>query len=179
MLFKILIGLGNKDQQYRLTRHNLGFFFLDFLQKTLHLPAWRMKPSWNSLVSTNSSITLVKPQTYMNLSGQIIRKIYQNLSDDVKNQTLIIHDDLDIPFGKYKLVFAKGPKQHNGVLSIEQALGTKEFWRLRIGIDNRTNQQPTAGGSDYVLSPFTPEELRLLTSQILPSILTNLKPHLP
>ena len=70
----------------------------------------------------------------------------------IMNHLIIIHDDLDIPLGKFKIQFGKGPRLHNGVLSVEQALGTKEFWRIRIGIDNRLKN--TDSGEDYVLEKF-------------------------
>ncbi len=177
--FSYLIGLGNKDSQFSFTRHNIGYLFLDYLHIHLNFPVWQTKKSWNSYTATNHNLTLIKPLTYMNLSGQIIQKIFNYLPPAQRNQILIIHDDLDIPFGKWKLSFAKGPKQHNGILSIENQLGTKKFWRLRIGIDNRTNHPTPTTGTEYVLSRFTSDELTQLNQFIFPNILSKLKPYLP
>ncbi len=177
--FSYLIGLGNKDPSFSFTRHNIGYLFLGYLHSNFNFPHWQTKKSWNSLVSNSKHLTLIKPRTYMNLSGLVIKKIYSSLPPHQRNQILIIHDDLDIPLGKWKLSFAKGPKQHNGILSIEHQLNTKDFWRLRIGIDNRATHPTPTTGADYVLSRFTPDELTQLNQSIFPSILDYLKPHLP
>ncbi|MBI5356256.1 hypothetical protein HZB78_01430, partial [Candidatus Collierbacteria bacterium] len=93
---------------------------------------------------------------------------------DYKN-LYIIHDDLDIPLGTFKIQFGKGPRRHKGILSVEQALGTKEFWRVRIGIDNRSKGQKVNrlesedSGEDYVLEKFKPEEKKILES-VFPEI---------
>ena len=177
--FTYLIGLGNKDPKFSFTRHNIGYLFLDYLHSSLNFPSWQFKKSWNSFIATLNHLTIIKPQTYMNLSGLTVKKIYTSLLPSQQNQILIIHDDLDIPFGKWKTSFSKGPKQHNGILSIEHQLGTKKFWRLRIGVDNRTTYPTLTSGADYVLSRFTPDEINQLTHSIFPNIFNDLKLHFP
>lgn len=92
----------------------------------------------------------LKTNVFMNDSGEFVKD---------KKDFIIAHDDLDIPLGKYKIQFGVGPKVHNGILSIENSLKTKDFWRIRIGIDNRKNY---VEGEKYVLEDFTEEELEVL-----------------
>jgi peptidyl-tRNA hydrolase, PTH1 family len=95
---------------------------------------------------------------FMNESGKIIREALDNRHRAIEN-LYIAHDDLDIRLGEYKIQLGTGPKVHNGVISVEQALGTKDFWRVRIGIDNR---QTPVEGEDYVLQKFRPEEMEII-----------------
>ena len=108
------------------------------------------------------------------LTGQQVKvkkdTTFSNLSTFQPASLFICHDDLDIPLGKFKIQFGKGPRLHNGVLSVEQALGTKEFWRIRIGIDAREEGRgKKEEGEDYVLEQFTPEEKKILES-VFPEI---------
>lgn len=100
----------------------------------------------------------------MNESGEFVKK----LTTDYRLQTTdlyVVHDDLDIPLGSYKIQFGRGPKDHNGILSIEDKLGTKDFWRVRVGVDNRPfDNKPM--GEEYVLQNFTDEEREILNSTI-------------
>ena len=103
----------------------------------------------------------------MNESGIFVKKL------KVKPENLyVVHDDLDIPLGKFHIQFGVGPQLHNGLESIEQHLNTKDFWRIRIGVDNRKSP---ADGETYVLNDFTNEEKSLLEEQIFPKILSQLK----
>lgn len=99
----------------------------------------------------------------MNDSGEYVKWAMGNEQWAI-NDLYIAHDDLDLPLGKYKIQFGVGPKVHNGINSIEFALGGKDFWRIRIGIDNRNNQDTRykIQGEDYVLQDFTKEELKIL-----------------
>ncbi len=170
-----LIGLGNKDKKYRFTRHNVGYLFLDYLKSQLKPSTdWQPQSKKQYLVAQSPRITLIKPQTYMNLSGKIVKKVYSFIPPQDRENMIIIHDDLDLPLGKWKLSFAKGPKGHNGVISIEESLQTQNFWRLRIGIDNRDNLPPSLSGAAYVLSPFTPNELETLQQKVFPTITEQL-----
>lgn len=148
---KLLVGLGNPGTKYFHTRHNAGYLFLDYLSQK---------------ISLGQTVKTLKPDTYMNQSGQAVAKamgFFKLSTDDL----LVVHDDLDLRLGEFKLQFGKGPKQHNGVESIEQRLGTTQFWRLRLGIDNREAQKRTPGES-YVLQNFSEQELKILQSQVFP-----------
>lgn len=156
---KLIVGLGNTGLEYERTRHNAGFIFLDSIAQS----NFKEEKKFKALMSEHNGIKLAKPTTFMNSSGEAIRAI----SDFYKinpSQILVVHDDLDIKLGEYKLQFDKGPKVHNGISSIENHLGTSEFWRLRIGIDNRTPElKANISGADYVLGRFSSEELEILT----------------
>jgi PTH1 family peptidyl-tRNA hydrolase len=109
----------------------------------------------------------------MNNSGKAIKIILNTLH--VSRDTLyIIHDDLDIPLGKFKIQFAQGPKLHNGIKSIEETLKSKDFWRIRIGVDNRKKEN-WIDGETYVLQDFLPEEKKFLTQQVFPKIFQLIK----
>ncbi|OGK51688.1 aminoacyl-tRNA hydrolase [Candidatus Roizmanbacteria bacterium RIFCSPLOWO2_01_FULL_41_22] len=173
-----IIGLGNPGPQYQNNRHNVGFMFVDFLLEKLKAPdsSKNIGQSWKYDKYSDSEIakidlnvtcyklhvTLVKPQTFMNRSGFSVKKLttYYSL---LTTNLYVVHDDLDIPLGKFKIQAGVGPKVHNGLDSIEKALGTKDFWRIRIGVDNRgaLNRQ---AGEQYVLSNFIKEETTELNS---------------
>jgi len=170
---KVIIGLGNPGKEYENTRHNAGFLFIDALAKKLGLD-FKLNKKLKAEIAKDASWLLIKPQTFMNLSGQAVKatlnyylppenhprsKPRPQLPSD--NYLLLVHDDLDLPLGESKLVFAKGPKKHNGVLSVEKHLGTNQFWRLRLGVNNRPLTWQ-GSGADYVLSRFSKEELNLI-----------------
>ncbi len=109
-------------------------------------------------------VTLLKPQTFMNLSGKTIKKFatcYTCLRQAGAARLFIAHDDLDLRLGNFKIQMGTGPKMHNGISSIEDTLGTKDFWRIRIGIDNR-DEDNAGSGESYVLGRFTEVEQKQL-----------------
>ena len=154
-LMKIVVGLGNPGDKYRNNRHNVVFMVID---KSFTVGSRQSAVRWESkfeaLICKIGDILLVKPQTFMNNSGEAVQKIVNFYKIDLQD-LYVIHDDLDIRLGEYKIQFGKGPKVHNGVSSIEQALGTKDFWRVRIGIDNKD-----------VLGKFLPEEKGIIEGVI-------------
>ena len=171
---KLVIGLGNPGEEYQNNRHNIGYLFLDYIvQKkevsSINYQVSSVKPFKKDKYSeaeiteiklNEETIILVKPQTFMNNSGLTVKKIYKiyNLES---SDLYIVHDDLDLHLGAYKIQFGKGPKLHNGIESIEKTLGTPDFWRIRIGVDNRDpeNRMP---GEKYVLQDFKNEEKELI-----------------
>ncbi len=153
---KIIVGLGNPGEEYEKTRHNAGFMFID---KLAGKDSFEMDKKQEAEILKRDSLLLIKPQTFMNDSGRAVRKIMDFYKAGIED-VVIVHDDLDIAFGEYKIQKEKGPKVHNGLKSVEQYLGRKDFLRVRIGIDNR---QPVTGygtGADYVLSKMSKEELK-------------------
>lgn len=145
---KIILGLGNPGIEYANTRHNVGISFVDFLSQKLDSAyGWRREK--NKMVFKTNEFTLIKTfNVFMNESGNLLSSL-----------DYLVHDDLDIKLGKYKIQKGKGPKVHNGVESVENKLKTKDFWRVRIGIDNRTTP---IDGETYVLQRFSPEERETL-----------------
>lgn len=137
---KLIIGLGNPGKKYEKNRHNVGEMFVTYLKAEGVGREWKLE-------------TL---KSFMNDSGSEVREIVRTLKLPLAN-LYIVHDDLDLGFGEYKIQFGKGPYGHKGILSIEEALGTKDFWRIRIGVDNRDPQNRTPGVA-YTLEDFTPRE---------------------
>jgi len=160
---KVLAGLGNPGTKYENTRHNSGFMFLDFLTAFFKLGKQDVNHKESELYFLDYypklALYLLKPQTFMNDSGKAVAEFlqYKNIKTE---DLLLIHDDLDLMFGNFKLQLATAPKEHNGVHSVESELGTKDFNRLRIGVDNRAKLK--IPGIDYVLQKFNEEELKKL-----------------
>ena len=154
---KLIVGLGNPGTEYQNTRHNVGFHFVDYLAEKIvgSDSTWSNDQKINAHILKSSNYIFVKPQTFMNRSGEAVQKLlqfYKKKPSDV----LVAHDDLDILFGEYKISNGKGPKGHNGIKSLEDHIG-KDFLRVRIGVENR-NDDLRIPGVDYVLSQFTETE---------------------
>ncbi|HEX5838506.1 MAG TPA: aminoacyl-tRNA hydrolase [Anaerolineales bacterium] len=157
----LLIGLGNPGREYRDSRHNAGFMFIDRL--AVRLNAQGIKVQSKAVVTTahfeDRKIILAKPQTYMNLSGQSAQGLLNFYKIPMENM-LIAHDDLDIPFGTIRIRPKGGPGGQGGMASTIQQLGTKDFPRLRIGIGRPPGRMDPAA---YVLQDFTREEMKSIS----------------
>ena len=158
---KIIVGLGNPGSEYAQTRHNAGFLWLDEVQKRLDSSAWQAQKKFKAEISKHPAYLLVKPQTFMNLSGQAVRAVVSFYQLNPATDLWVAFDDLDLAVGTSKIQLGRGPHAHNGLESIYQELGTKDFTHLRIGIDGRAGLRAQAG-KDYVLGKFTPTEKELL-----------------
>lgn len=160
----LVFGLGNPGHQYQNTRHNIGFLALDFFSKRHSFELLSSK--FNSLCSEvtlfDQKILFIKPQTFMNLSGQAI-KHFSDFYKVSSQKIVILHDDIDLPFETIRKKAKGGHAGHNGVKSILEALGTDQFFRLRLGVGRPFD---TTDVSDYVLSQFNSEE-----KQKLPALL--------
>jgi PTH1 family peptidyl-tRNA hydrolase len=153
---KLLVGLGNPGPTYTYTRHNIGFLIID---KILHRVSANniSKKSFLGELYKYKDMLLLKPTTFMNLSGksvQAVANFYKIKPDDI----LVIHDDIDLPFGAIKLKKGGGHGGHNGLKSIDSLI-TKEYNRLRLGVDKPEYKSQVA---DYVLSKFNEDEQKLL-----------------
>ena len=149
---RLIVGLGNVGKAYSNTRHNVGFVFVENLADNKR---FLEEPKFKALINQadfgGSKKIFAEATTMMNLSGETVSLISKFYQIDPK-EILVVHDDLDLRLGSYKLQFGKGPKVHNGLLSIENRLGTAKFWRLRVGVDNReVSTRDLMSGSDYVL----------------------------
>ncbi|MHC0039263.1 aminoacyl-tRNA hydrolase [Pseudoneobacillus sp. C159] len=157
---KLIVGLGNPGKQYERTRHNVGFDVIDVLAKELNieLDQLKFKGLFGMGMVGGEKVLLLKPLTYMNLSGESILAVadFYNIPDE---QLVVIYDDLDLPVGKLRLRQKGSAGGHNGIKSTIAHLGTQEFNRIRIGID-----RPKGGMSvsNYVLSRFTDEEQQMI-----------------
>lgn len=169
-----MVGLGNPGAEYAQSRHNAGFRLVEIWAETLasqvqitQPPVWQTMKKIQAEVCKLDDWVFLKPQTFMNASGSAIRAAldyfsqfnHQSLAAQQKilSQVMVIHDDLDLEFGTAKLQFGKGPKIHNGLLSIYQHLGTQDFWHVRIGIDGRGGKRQVPAKT-YVLQSWTVEE---------------------
>lgn len=157
---KIIVGLGNPGDRYRRTRHNIGFMVIDKLALKLKIDLF--EPKWQGMVGMRSikgeEIYLVKPNTYMNLSGKCVRLVVDDTGIGFKD-ILVILDDIELPLGTIRIRVGGSSGGHNGLQSIIEECGTENIPRLRIGIG-----KPTSGIdlADYVLSDFTLEELTVV-----------------
>ena len=154
---KLIIGLGNPGPEYLNSRHNLGFMVLDSLHAHYKFENWKSKfdGTYASKRFGSEKIILVKPQTYMNLSGFCVAKFKQFFKVDDGN-IFVIYDDIDLGFGNKKLKQGGGDAGHKGVRSISQHLGTKNFHRIRIGIGRPKEKKDV---SSFVLSNFSKTEI--------------------
>src|SRR5688572_30194390 len=168
---KLVVGLGNPERSYFGTRHNVGFEVVDQLAARL---GWTRPGDFDRMAKSkfdglafdgvvgSEKLVLLKPTTYMNLSGRSVQAamaFYQLTPQDI----MVVLDDLALPVGRLRLRGAGSSGGHNGLKSIEGALGTSEYPRLRIGIDA---PPPRVAGRDYVLGRFTPEQRDLLEPAI-------------
>jgi PTH1 family peptidyl-tRNA hydrolase len=171
---KLLVGLGNPGEKYAKNRHNVGFMFLDAFGGEI---VWRDEKKFFGTIAememNGEKCVLLKPDTFMNDSGKAVAAIANFYKINVSD-VFVIHDDLDIGFGAWKIQQGRGPKVHNGITSIEQSVGSADFWRVRIGVDGRDPQNRTEGHA-YVLQDFTNEEVERLGSQFFIDIEAELK----
>jgi len=154
---KIIIGLGNSGKQYENTRHNMGFFGLDYLKVTLKdasFGAWIEDKKFQAFISEGNlngqKIILAKPTTFMNNSGLCAQAILSYYKENAEN-LIVLHDDIDIKIGEFKLQKDKSSAGHRGVQSIIEKLKTQNFFRLRLGI---CPEKKKADTSDFVLKRF-------------------------
>ncbi len=161
---KIVVGLGNPGKKYERTRHNVGFILLDNFSQDRDL-TWRYDKRSQAEVSSFGDILLVKPQTFMNRSGISVSYLvnYYKLSLE---DLIVIHDELDLPFGEIKLQKNVGSAGHLGVEDVIVSLKSKDFWRYRVGIGRPKNIRIDMG--DWVLTEFTSQELEELQNVPLP-----------
>ncbi len=152
----LIVGLGNPGREYRTSRHNVGFMVLDRLAEELETSFSKMK--MNAMVTAvrwkGERLILIKPQTFMNLSGQAVSSFKRFYKLPLEN-LLVVYDDVDLPFESLRLKPDGGDAGQKGVGSIIQQLGTKEFPRLRLGIGRPHGRTPV---SDYVLQDFSRDE---------------------
>ncbi|OGQ04952.1 MAG: aminoacyl-tRNA hydrolase [Deltaproteobacteria bacterium RIFCSPLOWO2_01_44_7] len=180
---KLIVGLGNPGHDYANHKHNIGFWMVDELAKSKR---WKWEKNSRPYEETWGDIEgqecyLVKPLTWMNLSGQAVKALLKEKKADTKD-LIVVHDDIDLALGKMRWSFGSGSGGHNGVKSIIEQLGTQDFHRIRLGIG-----RPPAHGllpgthvdpAEYVLEPFSVKELEVvegLVSQAVQSIPDFLK----
>ena len=159
---KIIVGLGNPGKEYQNTRHNIGYMFIDEVARTNNLKFSLDKAKRAEIaqgVIKSQKVVLVKPITYMNLSGEALRLVMDYYKVEVSD-IIIIHDDLDLPTGKLRIRANGSSGGHNGLKSIIANIKTQDFKRIKIGIDRKGDV------IDYVLGKFSKEELEEINKVI-------------
>lgn len=163
----IIVGLGNPGKQYEITRHNIGFLALDRLHEELKAGEWQDRQKFLALISEGEidgkSVLLVKPTTFMNRSGECVRKLVDFYKLDPSKQLLVISDDIDLPLGTHRYRESGGPGTHNGLRSVVECIG-EGFPRLRIGFGPKPEQVDLAA---WVLSAMNAEEMSTIGNQCL------------
>ena len=156
-MIKLLVGLGNPGLQYKRTRHNAGFLFLEMLHDSLYASPWQINKQFKAEIAEafvqGEKVLLVKPQTFMNLSGDAVAAV-MNFYRLKSQQMLVVHDEIDLAPGVVKFKKDGGHAGHNGLRDIIAKIGTADFYRLRLGVG-----RPQVGSvADYVLSAYSSDE---------------------
>ena len=203
MLFmKLIVGLGNPGRKFEGTRHNVGFMALDVLVERIQSEKFKFpsnsagRQNYNLKLKTDTwreskkgqleyiwlevngeEVEFIKPLTMMNNSGKAVAYVKKKHPERSLDNVYVVHDDLDISLGRYKIQFGKGPRQHKGLESLYERLGSKEFWHVRLGIENRSvsggkmiSGEPSFAkateGKEYVLQRFTKNEQEVIDRTI-------------
>ena len=162
---KLIVGLGNPGKQYEKTRHNIGFEVIDELSKRLQIPLNQSKHKgiYGMGNVRGEKVILLKPLTYMNLSGESVRSLMDYYDIELED-LIVIYDDLDLPVGRIRLRQKGSAGGHNGMKSIIAHMGSQEFNRIRVGVNRPSNGQPI---TDYVLGRFTKEEQPMIDQVVI------------
>ncbi len=185
---KMIVGLGNPGEKYSKNRHNIGFVVVEYLAKMLqtadsseHLPkitqgselSFAFSRKFNAEMIQTKEYILAKPQTFMNDSGVAVAAIANFYKIDPID-IYVIHDDLDIALGSYKIAQGKGPKVHNGLSSVMEKIGTDQYINVRVGVENReVRGNGGIPGVVYSLQDFTSEE-KIVVDKVIEDICKEL-----
>lgn len=162
----LFTGLGNPGFRYVNTRHNAGFIFLDFMSLFFKFPAFKYETKFNADIAkaniAGNRVYLLKPDTYMNLSGKSVSP-FVNYYNIPKENLFIVHDEMDFDFGVFKIKRGGGAAGHNGVKSVQELLGYNDFYRIRLGIGK---PEEFFDGADWVLKKFYDKELAFIDKNL-------------
>jgi PTH1 family peptidyl-tRNA hydrolase len=163
---RLVVGLGNPGREYAATRHNAGYWYADALAARLGTSFVSEGRFHGLLAKSDSGVRMLKPSTYMNLSGRAVSAAMRFFDIRV-DELLVVHDELDLKAGDAKLKQGGGHAGHNGLRDVVAQLGTAEFWRLRIGIGHpRDSEIPQQDVADYVLRPPLADERKAIEAAI-------------
>ncbi len=172
-----IVGLGNPGVQYQYTRHNIGWLVCDELVATVDLPEAILVKKYRGRVTegvlADKAIVVLYPDTFMNQSGEAVKKLVRKGEHE---QLIVVYDDVDLPVGHFKISFGNGAGGHNGVASIIETLGTKDFIRVRIGVAKKGSEtgraiRPTSDElAQYVLGKISPDERAVYTT-LFPTVI--------
>jgi PTH1 family peptidyl-tRNA hydrolase len=158
---KVILGLGNPGREYAATRHNVGWWLIDHLADVWHFDGW--KKDGESRVANGSvggaKVRLIKPQTFMNLSGQALRNYVRRPFWSAAKDLLVVVDEVQLPVGRFRIRARGSAGGHNGLKSVEQALDSQDYARLRIGVGPSEERKGVYKDlADFVLAPFARDE---------------------
>jgi peptidyl-tRNA hydrolase, PTH1 family len=158
---KVILGLGNPGRQYEATRHNVGWWLLDHLAGVWRFDGW--KRDGEAMVTTatihGTRVRMIKPLTYMNLSGNVLRTYLRRSLWSPASDLLVLVDEVALPVGRYRIRARGSAGGHNGLKSIEQAIGNQEYARLRIGVGPSEERRGIYEDlADFILAPFARDE---------------------
>jgi peptidyl-tRNA hydrolase, PTH1 family len=173
---KLIVGLGNPGDKYKTTRHNAGFLALGYYlqdKQTMSCES-KFKAEICELHSGDQKLLFIKPQTFMNNSGEAVKAIMDFYKVDPIKDILIVHDEKDLPFGTIRSTDSSSAAGHNGVQSVIDHLGTQDLHRIRIGIESREPDSPIPTEA-FVLQNFTDDELQKLETEVLPKVTEAIK----
>jgi peptidyl-tRNA hydrolase, PTH1 family len=158
---KVIVGLGNPGREYAATRHNVGWWLIDHLADVWHFDGWKKDGESHVANGTvrGAKVRLVKPQTYMNLSGQALRNYARRPFWSAAKDLLVVVDEVQLPVGCFRIRARGSAGGHNGLKSVEQALDSQEYARLRIGVGPSEERKGVYKDlADFVLAPFARDE---------------------
>ncbi|HWC15416.1 MAG TPA: aminoacyl-tRNA hydrolase [Terriglobales bacterium] len=162
---KLVVGLGNPGIEYQFTPHNLGFLTIDCIAErcNVDVSSRRCQAATARTKLAGHEVMLVKPETFMNLSGLSVRKLIDDLEIEPAKGLIVVYDELDLPFGTLRIKQRGGTAGHNGVESLVGSLGTDEFVRVRVGIQP---DYPVRDGAKFVLAQFKKSQLEAVSELI-------------
>ena len=165
---KVILGLGNPGREYAMTRHNVGWWVVDHLARAWEFDGW--KRDGDALVASGAvgsvRTRLVKPQTFMNLSGAVLRPYTRRPTWTPASDLLVVVDDVALPLARVRLRASGSAGGHNGLKSVEGALQSREYPRLRIGIAPRDAQRRAGSLADFVLDTFDADERAVILERM-------------
>src|SRR5581483_7232079 len=167
---KVIVGLGNPGAEYERTRHNVGWWVVDHLADVWHFDGWRRDGEARIANGTvgNAKVRLVKPQTYMNLSGAALQAYLRRPFWSPATDLMIVVDEVQLPLGRYRFRSKGSAGGHNGLKSIEAAVKSQDYSRLRVGIAPDEDQRPDSL-ADFVLDDFSAHEAEIVRG-LLPTL---------
>ncbi|MDP2933791.1 MAG: aminoacyl-tRNA hydrolase [bacterium] len=185
MITKLIVGLGNPGKQYEHTRHNAGFWALEYLignwkpaRPAGGLEIGNFQNNFNSKIwetrVNGQKVILVEPQGFMNNSGQAVQSLIALYKLNPETDLLVVHDDTDLLLGKWKSAFDSSSAGHKGVQDIIDKLGTQKFHRLRLGVESRDSRDDLATET-FVLQNFTPEQKKTFYSETMPATIVEIE----
>ncbi len=168
---KVIVGLGNPGREYAATRHNVGWWLIDHLADVWHFDGWKKDAEShvaNGIVG-GAKVRLVKPQTFMNLSGQALKTYVRRPFWSAAKDLLIIVDEVQLPVGRFRIRARGSAGGHNGLKSVEHTLGSQDYPRLRIGVGPSDERKGVYQDlADFVLAPFARDEREDVLSLLAP-----------